>query len=427
LLLHEMDGAAAAFAAKFAHNETLELPSGLGETADVSPEGASDSRPSDKHKLTSSAELDAEYEKLTTELHLTISEFPSAWDETDGTLMVGEELRPAPPAGRRASDLLSCTKGPNGLTALELSTAALESARLLYGGGGALSPDSAALGATLSAEEAVRGSKFTWVRGEVIGTGTMGNVFKALDQKNGQIIAVKEVGLVEGEIPDMKFLRALENEIDIIKDLRHPRIVSFFGSDLIDNNLYVYLEYMPGGSVAQVIADFGALDESLIVSYTRDLVEGLEYLHTREPPVLHRDIKGANILVGLDCRVKLTDFGCSKRTEESKSKTIRGSIPWMAPEVITSSGAGRKADIWSLGCVIIEMATAKQPWGGFDNHMVAMYKIGISKETPRVPDFLSEIAQDFIRKCVRRLPDERWSATELLSHEFSKAVIDLVD
>lgn len=414
-----MDGAVeAAFAAKFAYNETLDLPLGLGDTADVPLEGTSDSRPSDKH-----ADLDAEFEKMTTELKLTRSE--CAWDESGSTLLVGEDVaRAPPPPGRRAADLFSGTKGPNGLTALELSKAALESARQLCAGSGALSPDSVALGATLSASEAVRGSKFTWVRGEVIGTGTMGNVFKALDQKNGQIIAVKELGLEDGE---MKFLKALENEIDIIKDLRHPRIVSFFGSDLIDNNLYVYLEYMPGGSVAQVIADFGALDESLIVSYTRDLVEGLEYLHTREPPVLHRDIKGANILVGLDCRVKLTDFGCSKRTEESKSKSMRGSIPWMAPEVITSSGAGRKADIWSLGCVIIEMATAKQPWGGFDNHMAAMYKIGISKATPAVPDFLSPCAKDFICNCTRRVPDERWSATELMSHEFVKPVIDLVD
>merc|ERR1719506_3609452 len=140
----------------------------------------------------------------------------------------------------------------------------------------------------------------------------MGSVFKALDQSSGQIIAVKEVGIDERQADDLKFRKALEHEITIIQNLRHPRIVSFFGSDCIDGNLYVYLEYMPGGSLAQVLIDFGELDESLCAAYSRDVVEGLEYLHSRKPPVLPRGIKGANILVSLDCKVKLTDFGCSK-------------------------------------------------------------------------------------------------------------------
>merc|ERR1712046_474126 len=111
-----------------------------------------------------------------------------------------------------------------------------------------------------------------------------------------------------------------------------------------------------------VLSQFGELEESLIRTYTKEAFEGLEYLHGQEPPVLHRDIKGANILVGLDCRVKLSDFGCSKRTSDDTTGTLsmRGSIPWMAPEVIRETGAGRKADIWSLGCTVIEMGTAKQ-------------------------------------------------------------------
>merc|ERR1712203_1178810 len=111
---------------------------------------------------------------------------------------------------------------------------------------------------------------------------------------------------------------------------------------------------MPGGSLAQVLSQFGPFDESLIATYAHELLEGLEYLHTREPMVLHRDIKGANILVGLDCKVKLADFGCSKRIADTLAFTIRGSIPWMAPEVIIRTGYGKKADIWSLGCVVIE-------------------------------------------------------------------------
>merc|ERR1712050_466236 len=134
---------------------------------------------------------------------------------------------------------------------------------------------------------------------------------------------------------------------------------------------------------------FGPLEESLIARYMCNLLQGLDYLHTRDPPVLHRDIKGANILVGLDCRVKLSDFGCSKRSAGTAIQTLRGSVPWMAPEVMRQSEYGRKADIWSIGCVLIEMSTASAPWGHFDNCLAAMVRIAMSEETPPVPSRLS--------------------------------------
>merc|ERR1712217_753198 len=138
----------------------------------------------------------------------------------------------------------------------------------------------------------------------------------------------------------------------------------------------------------------------------------------RSPPVVHRDVKSANVLVGLDARVKLADFGCSKRTTDTLNHTMKGSIPWMAPEVITNTGYGRRADIWSFGCVIIEMATASNPWGKFDNPMAAMLKIGMSKELPPIPDGLSECCCDFIRKCIQRDVALRPYAEELMRHEF---------
>merc|ERR1712137_1117989 len=110
-------------------------------------------------------------------------------------------------------------------------------------------------------------------------------------------------------------------------------------------------EYVAGGSMASMLREFGALPTNLLRDATSGLVEGLNYLHSQNPPVIHRDIKGANILVDLDFCVKLSDFGCSKRNNVTKSFTTTGSIPWMAPEVIQQQdGFGRKADIWSLGC-----------------------------------------------------------------------------
>merc|ERR1719401_1171248 len=141
-------------------------------------------------------------------------------------------------------------------------------------------------------------------------------------------------------------------------------------------------------------------------------------MHTRDPYVVHRDIKGANVLVGEDCRPKLADFGCSKRTDQTLTHTMRGSIPWMAPEVIAHSRYGRAADIWSFGCLVIEMATAETPWGSFDNLMAAMIKIGMSMEMPAMPEELSPSCRGFIKRCLQREPRKRLSATELLHEDF---------
>eukprot|EP00439_Symbiodinium_sp_Y106_P026643 s4310_g3.t1 len=260
-----------------------------------------------------------------------------------------------------------------------------------------------------------------WIRGESIGRGSLGTVYQAMDQQTGELLAVKEVVINASDSADMKFKDQLENEIQI--ELKHPRIVAYLGHDYMGDSLFIYLEFMAGGSLAQALRQFGCFEESLLLAYTREMLEGLEYLHTRETPVVHRDIKGANVLVDLDCHAKLSDFGCSKRDNDTMSHTMRGSIPWMAPEVIKNTGYGRKADIWSFGCVVIEMATAKSPWGSFDNPMAAMCKIAMSDATPPIPEGVSPACQDFIRLCTRRDPADRPDATRLLAHDILKNVI----
>lgn len=276
---------------------------------------------------------------------------------------------------------------------------------------------------------AIQGGKFCWVRGELIGRGSLGLVHRALEARTGQLMAVKEVVLDAQDKEEEKFRKSLQNEVDLYKDMQHPRIVSYLGHDYVAGKLYIYLEYMPGNSIAQVLSQFGPLDESLISRYTHNLLEGLEYLHTRDPPVLHRDIKGANILVGIDRTVKLSDFGCSKRSSGTAIHTLRGSIPWMAPEVMCQKvGYGRKADIWSLGCCVIEMSTAEPPWGTFDNCLAAMVRIAMSEETPPVPEHLSATCREFVSICTRRAPQERPDAADLLQYDFvsgsSRSAID---
>lgn len=258
----------------------------------------------------------------------------------------------------------------------------------------------------------------TLQRGDSIGHGSFGSVFKAMIADSGVVIAVKEVFIDVQRKPDEKLKVQLENEIEVMRSLRHPHIVSYYGCHWADDHLQMYLEYMAGGSRAQVLANFGPLEESLIARYTQQLLLGLEYLHTQNPYILHRDIKGANVLVGLDSLAKLADFGCSKRAKETTSVTIEGSIPWMAPEVLTHSRYGRAGDIWSFGCLVIEMATADSPWGHFDNLMAAILKIGMSGELPPIPDTVSVNCRGFIRRCTQHDPGKRLSATELLNEDF---------
>jgi len=337
------------------------------------------------------------------------------WDlVADGPDPFSPESSPRSPAAARRKSTLQCSLGFDGtVTGISLADDTATSFNSTFVG-----CDDAPL--------AVHGQCFSWVRGDVLGEGSLGRVFKALEQATGRIVAVKEIQ-VDASCKNVglqiKEKQALENEVNIVKELRHPRIVSYLGHDHIDHCLYVYMEYMPGGSLASVLSQFGALAESLILPFALEILEGLNYLHTQTPPVLHRDLKGSNLLVGTDCRVKLSDFGCSKREVDTPSRTMKGSVQWMAPEVIRQEGYGRPADIWSFGCVLIEMATAKPPWGEFDNPIAGMARIALSDETPVPPESVSKDLATFMRRCLQRDPKKRPTALLLLDDALIKDIL----
>ena len=141
---------------------------------------------------------------------------------------------------------------------------------------------------------------------------------------------------------------------------------------------------------------------------------------------MHRDIKGANILVDNQGCVKLADFGASKRlaeivTVDGVHKSIRGTPYWMAPEVIKQTGHGRQADIWSVGCTILEMATGKPPFSEFGSQVSALFHIASGTGPPPIPEFLSAEAHDFLILCFNRVPRDRPNASRLLRHPFAIA------
>lgn len=249
---------------------------------------------------------------------------------------------------------------------------------------------------------------FSWTKGELIGIGAFGRVFSALNNVTGELVAVKQVSFAKDEALQgrvAEHIKALEAEVEVLKTLKHENIVRYLGTEITEDSLHIFLEYVPGGSIASLLAKFGAFPEPVIRVYTAQLLRGLEYLHQKG--IMHRDIKGANILIDKAGTVKLADFGASKKIEDlatvgSGSKSIRGTPYWMAPEVIKQTGHGRPADIWSLACTVIEMATGKPPWSNYTAPVAAMFQIASSKDPPPLPEHLSREAKDFLLLCFNR-------------------------
>jgi len=258
-----------------------------------------------------------------------------------------------------------------------------------------------------------------WVRGRVLGRGQFGTVYKAFDPNTSRIFAVKEASLFNADGARMH--ERLDVELKICQQLRHEHIVSYLGHEYTDQHLRIYLEFVPGGSLAEVLREFGELRGLALKKTAHGILKGLVYLHTRSPAVVHRDLKSANVLVDLDMCVKLADFGCSKCSADTRSHTTVGSVPWMAPEVIAQAeGYGRKADIWSFGCTVIEIATAGKPWGdgAFNNIMHAMHIIVNTNLTPPLPEAAPEECRDLVSLCVRRDQSLRATTVDLLRHRF---------
>lgn len=238
---------------------------------------------------------------------------------------------------------------------------------------------------------------FKWMKGQLIGKGTFGRVYLGMNMTTGELIAVKQVEVnpkAHGQDKEKmtEMVKSLDVEIDTMKDLDHPNIVSYLGSEKKDYSISIFLEYIPGGSVGSCLRKHGKFEESIVSSLTRQTLSALAYLH-REG-VLHRDLKSDNILLDLDGTCKISDFGISKKTDDiygnDVTNSMQGSVFWMAPEVIRSQGQGysAKVDVWSLGCVVLEMFAGRRPWSK-EEAIGAIYKLGSLNEAPPIPDDVS--------------------------------------
>jgi mitogen-activated protein kinase kinase kinase len=245
-----------------------------------------------------------------------------------------------------------------------------------------------------------RQATFKIIRGQLIGKGTYGRVYLGMNATTGEFLAVKQVEVNQKVAQQDKervkeMVAALDIEIDTMQHLEHPNIVQYLGCERKEFSISIYLEYISGGSVGSCLRKHGKFEESVVKSLTRQTLEGLAYLHAEG--ILHRDLKADNILLDLDGTCKISDFGISKKSDNiygnDITNSMQGSVFWMAPEVVRSHGQGysAKVDIWSLGCVVLEMFAGRRPWSR-EEAIGAIFKLGSLNQAPPIPDDVSQTA-----------------------------------
>ncbi|KAJ1978131.1 ATP binding [Dimargaris xerosporica] len=267
--------------------------------------------------------------------------------------------------------------------------------------------------------------KIQWLKGKLIGKGSFGRVYHAINAATGEFMAVKQIDLPRTRnaainAKQRAMIKALYDETEFLKDFDSENIVQYLGFELTGLTMNIFLEYVSGGSISSLIRQHGPLAEPVVHSFTRQTLLGLDYIHGYN--VLHRDIKGANILVDDRGVCKISDFGISKRNDYelaydcNSRMSLQGSIFWMAPEVVRASGYSAKIDIWSCGCLVIEMWTGKRPWEPL-NEIQTMYRLG-SGEAPPSPDDASADCLSLLERCFLANAEERPTASELIHDRF---------
>ncbi|XP_059139781.1 mitogen-activated protein kinase kinase kinase 19-like [Physella acuta] len=257
-----------------------------------------------------------------------------------------------------------------------------------------------------------------WQKSSFLGRGQFGCVYLLKDKQyyNNEKYIIKEIEFEEESHSKE------ETEWSILLKTEHYRLVKFYGFIKNNKTTLLFFEYMCQGSLRKYTKENGGILETEVKIFTRQILEGLNYLHTHSPPIIHRDIKGDNVLLDKDHQVKIADFGLARIiTESSKPKTGLGTAKWMAPEILKGNKKTPydcKADIWSLGCTVVEMATTSPPFPDHNKEQ-HMYQLALGKKPEYIlPEASTQEMQTFLDRIFIYDPLLRPSALELLSDPF---------
>lgn len=252
---------------------------------------------------------------------------------------------------------------------------------------------------------------------DLLGEGASGSVYKAVHRETKKVVAIKKMQVGVNNIT------STVKEIKIMKDLKSPFTLKYYGCYQKDDCIWIIMEFCDGGSVQDIIdareSEPTCLSESQISQITYQVLKALEYLHSMKK--IHRDIKAGNILINGRGMAKLADFGISaQQVGDEKRTTTIGSSYWMAPETLMGGGYDNKADIWSLGITVMEMAEGIPPLIEEQPHKAAFRIVNDPPPKLSKPDQWTPIFNDFLAKCLVKNPDKRPTAAELLQHPFIK-------
>ncbi|KAL4578765.1 hypothetical protein LXL04_014896 [Taraxacum kok-saghyz] len=248
---------------------------------------------------------------------------------------------------------------------------------------------------------------------ERIGAGSFGIVHRA--DWNGSDVAVKI--LLEQDFHPERLTEFLQ-EVAIMRRLRHPNIVLFMGAVTQPPNLSIVTEYLSRGSLYRLLHKHGAkeaLDERRRLSMAYDVAKGMNYLHRRNPPIVHRDLKSPNLLVDRKYTVKVCDFGLSRLKANTflSSKTAAGTPEWMAPEVLRDEPSNEKSDVYSFGVILWELATLQQPWGNLNPAQVVA-AVGFKCKRLEIPRDVNPQVAALIEACWANEPWKRPSFSAIM-------------
>ena len=248
----------------------------------------------------------------------------------------------------------------------------------------------------------------------IISIDEQGTLKKAINLATGQPIAVKQVPL--GFKTNSGTLEEMQAEVELLTQLQHPNLVRYLGSEVSDEFFSIFMDLESQNTIGSLYKTLGPFPEPLIKNYARQVLRGLECFHVHG--LMHREIKGTRVLLTSDGVCKLSGFGYCRQSSVSHGnfKQIQGSFMWMAPELLKGTDCNRFSDIWSFGCLVIEMATAQAPWAGC-TPMAIYKKVCNSQELPNL-GMLSAAGQDFVKQCFKRVPHQRANVRALLAHPF---------